>query len=74
MQKDNKSIFAITAVTNGGTGARPSKDGLSATAYPSGVKGTPIEINEAVAPYYFLEKNLNLEVEEEVNIEVVMVK
>jgi N-methylhydantoinase B len=56
VQKDNKSIFAITAVTNGGTGARPSKDGLSATAYPSGVKGTPIEINEAVAPLLFLRK------------------
>ncbi len=55
-QKDNKSIFAITAVTNGGTGARPSKDGLSATAYPSGVKGTPVEINEAVAPLLFLKK------------------
>jgi len=56
VQKDNKSIFAITAVTNGGTGARPSKDGLSATAYPSGVKGTPVEINEAVAPLLFLRK------------------
>ena len=58
VQKDNKSIFAITAVTNGGTGARPSKDGLSATAYPSGVKGTPIEINEAVAPLLFLRKDI----------------
>ena len=56
LQKDNKTIFAITAVTNGGTGARPSKDGLSATAYPSGVKGTPVEINEAVAPLLFLKK------------------
>ena len=57
LQKD-KTIFAITAVTNGGTGARPSKDGLSATAYPSGVKGTPVEINEAVAPLLFLKKEL----------------
>jgi len=47
---NNASIFAITAVTNGGTGARPTKDGLSATAYPSGVRGTPVEINETVAP------------------------
>jgi N-methylhydantoinase B len=43
-------------VVNGGTGARPSKDGLSATAYPSGVRGTPVEINEAVAPLLFLRK------------------
>jgi N-methylhydantoinase B len=47
---NDASIFAITAVTNGGTGARPTKDGLSATAYPSGVRGTPVEINETVAP------------------------
>jgi len=53
---NNNSLFAVTAVVNGGTGARPSKDGLSATAYPSGVKGTPVEINEAVAPLLFLRK------------------
>ncbi|MAH85230.1 MAG: 5-oxoprolinase [Rhodospirillaceae bacterium TMED8] len=47
---NDSSIFTVTAVTNGGTGARPTKDGLSATAYPSGVRGTPVEINEAVAP------------------------
>jgi N-methylhydantoinase B len=32
---------------------------LSATAYPSGVKGTPVEINEAVAPLLFLKKEYN---------------
>jgi N-methylhydantoinase B len=53
---NNNSLFAVTAVVNGGTGARPSKDGLSATAYPSGVRGTPVEINEAVAPLLFLRK------------------
>ncbi|MDA0916270.1 MAG: hydantoinase B/oxoprolinase family protein [Proteobacteria bacterium] len=53
---NNNSLFAVTAVVNGGTGARPIKDGLSATAYPSGVKGTPVEINEAVAPLLFLKK------------------
>jgi len=47
---NDATIFAITAVTNGGTGARPTKDGLSATAFPSGVRGTPVEINETVAP------------------------
>jgi N-methylhydantoinase B len=49
-------LFIITAVTNGGTGARPVKDGLSATAYPSGVKGTPVEITETVAPLIFRRK------------------
>ena len=50
------NIFTITAVTNGGTGGRPVKDGLSATAYPSGVRGTPVEINESVAPLIFRRK------------------
>ena len=53
---NDTKIFCITAVTNGGTGARPSKDGLSATAYPSGVRGTPVEINESVAPIIFWRK------------------
>ena len=43
-------------MTNGGTGARPQKDGLSATAFPSGVRGTPVEINETVAPLIFHRK------------------
>ncbi len=56
---DNEgALFAMIAVTNGGTGARPTKDGLSATAYPSGVRGTPVEINESVAPLVFRRKEL----------------
>lgn len=42
--------FAVELVHNGGTGARPRADGLSATAYPSGVFGSQVEITEAVAP------------------------
>lgn len=55
---NNSKLFTITAVSNGGTGARPAKDGLSATAYPSGVRGTPVEINETVAPIIFRRKEL----------------
>ena len=51
-----KASWNITCITNGGTGARPGLDGLSATAYPSGVRGTPIEINEAIAPLIFHRK------------------
>jgi N-methylhydantoinase B len=50
--------FAMTMTSNGGTGARPMKDGLSATAYPSGVKGTPVEIAEATSPVLFWRKEL----------------
>jgi N-methylhydantoinase B len=42
--------FAVELVHNGGTGARPYADGLSATAYPSGVFGSQVEVTEAVAP------------------------
>ncbi len=42
--------FAVELVHNGGTGARPASDGLSATAFPSGVFGSQVEITEAVAP------------------------
>jgi N-methylhydantoinase B len=42
--------FASELVHNGGTGARPGSDGLSATAYPSGVLGSLVEITESVAP------------------------
>jgi len=42
--------FAVELVHNGGTGARPGSDGLSATAFPSGVFGSQVEITEAVAP------------------------
>ena len=42
--------FAIELVHNGGTGARPHQDGLSATAYPSGVWGSQVEITECTVP------------------------
>ena len=42
--------FVINPIFNGGAGARPSKDGLSATAFPSGVRTTPTEVNEATSP------------------------
>jgi N-methylhydantoinase B len=37
----------------GGAGARPDKDGLSATAFPSGVRTIPIEATETIAPVLF---------------------
>jgi N-methylhydantoinase B len=50
--------FSMTVTSNGGTGARPMADGLSATAYPSGVKGTPVEIAEQITPLIFWKKEL----------------
>ncbi|MGX9105232.1 hydantoinase B/oxoprolinase family protein, partial [Escherichia coli] len=48
--------FTMTVTSNGGTGARPTKDGLSATAYPSGVKGTQVEVAESITPLIFWKK------------------
>ena len=48
--------FVINPIFNGGTGARPAKDGLSTTAFPSGVRTTPTEINEATAPLVFMRR------------------
>ena len=42
----------------GGMGARPGQDGLSATAFPSGIKNIPVEASEAVAPILFERKEL----------------
>jgi N-methylhydantoinase B len=45
--------FSTVIFHCGGTGARPQKDGLSATAFPSGVRTIPIEATESVAPVLF---------------------
>ncbi|WP_299779524.1 hydantoinase B/oxoprolinase family protein [uncultured Roseobacter sp.] len=50
--------FALELVFSGGTGARPGLDGLSATAFPSGVWGSQIETTEAVAPVLFTRREL----------------
>ena len=48
--------FVMNAFYTGGTGARPKKDGLSCTAFPSGVRGTPVEIAETSSPMIMLKK------------------
>jgi N-methylhydantoinase B len=52
------NMFSSAVSTNGGQGARPMKDGLTATGFPSGVKATPIEIAEAITPLVFWRKEL----------------
>jgi N-methylhydantoinase B len=42
--------FVINAFYAGGAGGRPGKDGLDCTAFPSGVRSTPVEISENAAP------------------------
>lgn len=56
--RDGGQQFALELVFNGGTGARPNKDGLSATAFPSGVWGSQVETTEAAAPVIIKQRQL----------------
>ena len=48
----------VLMFNSGGTGARPTLDGLSATAFPSGVKTMSIEATEHVGPIVVWRKDL----------------
>ncbi len=48
--------FLVNIVTTGGMGALPSRDGLSATGFPSGVRGGPVEIFESMSTLVFWSK------------------
>ncbi len=52
----NAPPFQVTTFHSGGTGARPTKDGLSATPFPSGVRNVPVEITETIAPLVIWKK------------------
>ncbi|MBV9521758.1 MAG: hydantoinase B/oxoprolinase family protein [Alphaproteobacteria bacterium] len=45
--------FSTVIFHCGGAGARPGKDGLNVTAFPSGVRTIPVEATEAIAPVIF---------------------
>jgi N-methylhydantoinase B len=57
-QQAETEDFEIITFNSGGTGARPSKDGLDGTAFPSGVRTMPVEATENVAPVIFWQKQL----------------
>jgi len=48
----------LLTFNSGGAGARPSLDGMSATAFPSGVMTMPVEASEHVAPVVIWRKEL----------------
>jgi len=50
--------FEILFFNAGGSGARPMSDGLSATAFPSGIRAIPVEICETAAPLVIWRKEL----------------
>jgi N-methylhydantoinase B len=54
-------VFNVMSFHSGGTGARPSKDGLSATAFPSGVRNVPVEVTEAMSPLLIRRKEYRID-------------
>jgi len=50
--------FTFTLFQVGGTGARPSKDGMSAVGFPSGVAGVPAEVMESLSPIVMRRREL----------------
>jgi len=52
------STFATVLFFNGGTGARPNKDGVNCLSWPSNISSTPVEIAERNNPLFFHHKRL----------------
>ncbi|MEM6489344.1 MAG: hydantoinase B/oxoprolinase family protein [Pseudomonadota bacterium] len=50
--------FSFTWFSSGGVGAMAGRDGLSATAYPSGIAGVPVEVIETRAPIVIRDRTL----------------
>jgi N-methylhydantoinase B len=50
--------FTLTVFQVGGTGARPSRDGLNAVGFPSGVAGVPAEVIESLSPVVLKKREL----------------
>lgn len=50
--------FTYVWFSAGGTGALATRDGLSATAFPSGIAGTPAEVIEALSPIVIRRREL----------------
>ncbi len=60
-QLADADTFTVLSFHSGGAGARPGKDGLSATAFPSGVRNVPVEVTEAISPLIVWRKEYRLD-------------
>lgn len=50
--------FTLTVFGAGGSGGRPTKDGLTTTGFPTGVRAAPTEVIETLTPLVQLERQL----------------
>ena len=53
-----RNRFITVFFAAGGTGARPTKDGLSCHSFPSGIATTPVEVIESTSPLVIRRKEL----------------
>ena len=58
---EDGDLFAYIFFSAGGMGARSNLDGLSATAFPSGITGVPAEVIESVAPIIMHKRALRID-------------
>jgi N-methylhydantoinase B len=57
-QRADGDPFTYVYFSGGGMGARPESDGLSATAFPSGIRGVPAEVIESISPVVMHKREL----------------
>lgn len=56
--EDDSQRAEVLTFNSGGSGARPTLDGMNATAFPSGVMTMPVEATEQVGPVIIWRKEL----------------
>ncbi|MBI4183325.1 MAG: hydantoinase B/oxoprolinase family protein [Proteobacteria bacterium] len=57
----NYTPFDVMTFHCGGSGARPTSDGLNVVAFPSGIRNVPVEVTETITPLVVWKKELRPE-------------
>jgi len=57
-EREDGEPFTYVFFSGGGMGARKDGDGLSATAFPSGIRGVPAEVIENISPVVMHKREL----------------
>jgi N-methylhydantoinase B len=60
-EKPNGERFVLTLFQCGGTGARPTKDGLNNVGFPSGVAGVPAEVIESLTSLVMTRREIRID-------------
>lgn len=60
-ERGSGRYFSFSWFSSGGTGALARQDGLSATAYPSGIAGVQSEVMETIAPLIIRRRELRMD-------------